>query len=201
MMNVTPITLVGRVLRLEPLTVAHADDLMAQLIPHPDTLKYHATLPTTYTPEAGPTYVEKILAIANMQPFAQISLETGRAIGITTYMDIRAAHRGLEIGNTWLGKDYHGKEVNPESKFLLLNHAFEHLGAIRVQLKTDSRNLQSQRAIEKLGAAKEGVLRQHHIMPDGFLRDTVMYSILDSEWPIVKERLLTRLGYDPLQAS
>jgi RimJ/RimL family protein N-acetyltransferase len=196
-MHLTPITLTGHLLRLEPLTLAHADDLMAQLIPHPDILAYHSTLPASYTPEAGPGYIEKLLAIPAMLPFAQILLDTGRAIGVTTFMDIRPAHHGLEIGSTWLGQPYHGQGINPESKYLLLRHAFEEQGAMRVQLKTDLRNLQSQRAIEKLGAHKEGILRQHILMPDGYRRDTVMYSILDSEWPAVKAGLEARLGYIP----
>ncbi len=112
-------------------------------------------------------------------------------------MDVRPAHRGLEIGYTWIARAYQGTRVNPECKYLLLRHAFEKLGAIRVQLKTDGRNLQSQHAIEKLGAVKEGVLRKHLILPDGYVRDTVMYSITDSEWPHVKSRLEARLGYIP----
>jgi RimJ/RimL family protein N-acetyltransferase len=110
-------------------------------------------------------------------------------------MDIQNANRGVEIGTTWIGRAYHGTRVNPEAKYLLLRHAFEEQGAIRVQLKTDSRNQQSQRAIEKLGAVKEGVLRNHMIMPDGYFRHTVMYSITDAEWPAAKARLEARLGY------
>jgi RimJ/RimL family protein N-acetyltransferase len=121
--------------------------------------------------------------------FAQIELTSGRAVGSTTYMDIRRADRGLEIGSTWLGKPWQRTGINTEAKFLLLRHAFEDLGAVRVQLKTDARNLQSQAAIERLGAVKEGILRQHMIVRDGFVRDTVMYSIVAAEWPGVKERL------------
>jgi RimJ/RimL family protein N-acetyltransferase len=109
-------------------------------------------------------------------------------------MDIRPKHMGLEIGTTWIGRAHQGTKVNPESKLLLLAHAFERLGCERVQLKTDGRNLQSQHAIEKLGAVKEGVLRKHMIMPDGFVRDTVMYSIVAAEWPDVKRGLEARLA-------
>ena len=129
-----------------------------------------------------------------MVPFAQVLIESGRAIGGTTYMDIQHANRGVEIGSTWIGRAHHGTRVNPEAKYLLLRHAFEEQGAIRVQLKTDSRNLQSQRAIEKLGAVKEGILRNHMIMPDGHYRHTVMYSLTDDEWPAAKARLEARLG-------
>jgi RimJ/RimL family protein N-acetyltransferase len=104
-------------------------------------------------------------------------------------MDIRPPHRGLEIGGTWYGKEFQRTSVNSECKYLLLRHAFEILGCIRVQLKTDSRNERSQRAIERIGAQREGVLRNHMIMPDGVYRHSVYYSLLDTEWPRVKERL------------
>jgi RimJ/RimL family protein N-acetyltransferase len=118
-------------------------------------------------------------------------------VGTTSYFDIRPEHRGLEIGYTWLGKAYQGTHINPENKYLLLRHAFETLGAIRVQLKTDRRNLQSQAAIAKLGAKLEGTLRKHSIMEDGYIRDAVMFSVIDLEWPEVKAGLERRLGYVP----
>jgi RimJ/RimL family protein N-acetyltransferase len=132
-----------------------------------------------------------------MCPFAIIHLETGTAIGVTTYMDIQNHNRGVEIGNTWVARPHQGTNVNPEAKYLLLRHAFDDQGALRVQLKTDRRNLQSQRAIEKLGAQHEGILRKHVVMPDGYIRDSVMYSITDDEWASVKARLESRLGYVP----
>ena len=108
---------------------------------------------------------------------------------MTCYLDIRAKERGLEIGFTWLAKALQGTQVNPECKYLLLRHAFEEQHALRVQLKTDGRNKQSQRAIEKLGAVREGVLRKHMIMPDGYVRDTVMYSITERQnWPAGRRR-------------
>ncbi len=122
-------------------------------------------------------------------PFAVIHLKSDRAIGATRFMDIRSEHRGLEIGGTWYGVDYQGSGINTEAKYLLLHHAFEVLGCIRVQMKTDLRNLRSQRAIEKLGAVKEGVLRNHMIRSDGLVRSSVMYSIIDREWPDVKRKL------------
>ena len=121
--------------------------------------------------------------------FVVIHLETGRAVGSTRYMDIQPQHRGLEIGGTWYAREHQRTGVNTECKYLLLRHAFEVLGCIRVQLKTDSRNEPSQRAIERIGAAREGVLRNHMIMPDGHFRHSVYYSIVDSEWPQVKARL------------
>ena len=108
-------------------------------------------------------------------------------------MDIRPEHRSLEIGSTWIGRAYHGTKINPECKLLLLQHAFENLGCLRVQLKTDERNLQSRAAIEKLGAKFEGTLRKHMVLHDGFVRNSAMYSITDEEWPAVKERCIKRL--------
>ena len=122
-------------------------------------------------------------------PFAVVERATGRAIGSTRYLDIRRNDRGLEIGWTWLGAAYQRTPTNTESKYLLLRHAFDDLGTIRVQLKTDLRNERSQRAIERLGAIREGVLRKHVILWDGFIRDTAYYSILDNEWPGVRKRL------------
>jgi RimJ/RimL family protein N-acetyltransferase len=108
-------------------------------------------------------------------------------------MNIMPKDRGLEIGGTWYAPEFQRTAVNTECKFLLLRHAFEELRAIRVQLKTDMRNERSQRAIERLGAIREGVLRNHMILPDGRYRDSVFYSILDTEWPGVKARLLEML--------
>jgi RimJ/RimL family protein N-acetyltransferase len=121
--------------------------------------------------------------------FTIIERASGRIVGSTRYLDITPAHRNLEIGWTWLASDVWRTPINTECKLLLLTHAFESMGMLRVQLKTDARNERSQRAIERIGGVKEGVLRQHRILPDGYVRDTVMYSILDSEWRGVKERL------------
>jgi RimJ/RimL family protein N-acetyltransferase len=121
--------------------------------------------------------------------FAVVLKETGVAVGSTRYMDIRRAHRGLEIGWTWLAPGVQRTRVNTEAKYLLLKHAFEDLGAVRVQLKTDARNTRSQRAIERIGGVMEGAHRRHMLTWDGHVRDTVYYSILDSEWPAAKQRL------------
>jgi RimJ/RimL family protein N-acetyltransferase len=137
-------------------------------------------------------FVERLLAYqaaGEALPFAVIDRETGRAIGCTRYMDIRTRNRGLEIGGTWYGRAYRRTGVNTECKYLLLRHAFEVYGCIRVQLKCDLRNEPSQRAIERLGATREGILRNHVIRPDGTIRSSVMYSITDAEWPGVRARL------------
>jgi RimJ/RimL family protein N-acetyltransferase len=127
-------------------------------------------------------------------PFAQIARAEGRAVGATRYLNISRSDLGLEIGWTWIGKRWQRTAINTEAKFLLLCHAFEDLGAARVQLKTDARNLQSQAAIARLGAVREGVLRKYQRTRNGFIRDTVMFSIVADEWPEVKGRLVEKLG-------
>lgn len=196
MLDVRPVTLTGRTVRLEPLSEEHVPDLAR--VGLDENIWRYMRYGSKHS-EAG--LRDWVLDLLRLQaagtdvPFAVIYLESGRAVGSTRYMNIEHAHRGLEIGGTWYGLDYQGTKVNPECKYLLLEHAFETLGCIRVQLKTDARNLRSQRAIEALGAVKEGTLRNHMILPDGYVRDSVFYSILDEEWPQVKTRLADRLGY------
>lgn len=139
-------------------------------------------------------FVMSLIALPKTLPFAVVPAHASYAVGITCYMDIRAAHSGLEIGLTWYGERFRGTAINPACKRLLLAHAFDDLGFERVQLKTDARNAHSQAAIRKLGATYEGTLRRHMRMPDGFMRDTVMFSILRSEWPQVRAQLDARLA-------
>jgi len=193
-MNIQPITLAGRSARLEPLQHRHADDLAVAATP--DLFVYHFP-PPEFTPAGFRLLIDGLNAAPAVCPFAIVHQASNRAIGVTTYLDIRPSDRGVEIGFTWVARQHQGTAVNPECKYLLLKHAFDDQQAIRVQLKTDLRNLQSQRAIEKLGALREGVLRKHMVRPDGYLRDTVMYSIIAEEWPAVRERLEARLGYVP----
>lgn len=138
-------------------------------------------------------YVRTMLALERTIPFVIIDARTSRPVGVTAYGDIREKHRGLEIGWTWLTASARGTRFNPQAKRLLLAHAYEVLGAHRVQLKTDARNLRSQAAISKLGATREGVLRKHMVMHDGYVRDTVMFSITAEQWPSVREQLDRRL--------
>jgi len=190
MMDVKPVTLTGRTVRLEPLGGRHVPGL-AQVGAEPSIWTYMPYGDVT-TESAMQIWVDNLLRhseAGDELPFVVIHLPTGRVAGATRYMDIRPPHRGLEIGGTWYGKEFQRTAVNTECKYLLLRHAFEILGCIRVQLKTDSRNERSQRAIERIGAVREGVLRNHMIMPDGVYRHSVYYSILDTEWPGVKERL------------
>lgn len=193
-MNPTPVVLYGDAVKLEPLDPSHADDLLAAGA-DPDIWRY--------MPMAQPdTVVQvrkwiddawKLAATGEQLPFAIVDPETGRAVGSTRYLDIHRNWRTLEIGWTWLAASVQRSAVNTETKLLLLKHAFDDQGALRVQFKTDARNLRSQQAIERLGAVKEGVLRKFRIAHDGFVKDVVFYSILDNEWPAVKERLVARL--------
>ena len=134
-------------------------------------------------------------------PFAIIDQVTDMLVGSTRWMDIARAHRRVEIGSTWLTPRVQRTLVNTEAKYLQLTHLFETLGAIRVQFKTDLRNTQSQRALEKLGAIRAGVLRRHMIVRDGFVRDSVYYGITDLDWPGVKRRLRERLMAEGAEAA
>lgn len=180
--------------RLEPLATAHVPDLLVAAA-DPDIWRY---LPE-FQPRTSAqmlAFVEKALATAaggTEIPFAIIDRSSGRCIGSTRYLDIQPANRHLEIGWTWLATAAQRTSINTECKLLLLRHAFEDLSAIRVQLKTDGRNLRSQNAIMRIGAIYEGRLRQHRIMPDGFVRDTVYFSVIADEWPGVQQRLMRKL--------
>jgi RimJ/RimL family protein N-acetyltransferase len=194
-LNVRPVTLKGRYVRLEPLEKQHAAGMADVGVD--SEIWLHMPYGDINSREQVEAWVDKLLEQAQSGvavPFAVIHLESGRIAGATRYMDIRPAHRGLEIGGTWYGAEFRRTVVNTEAKFLLLRHAFEELGCIRVQLKTDSRNQRSQRAIERLGAVREGVLRNHMILPDGIIRHSVYYSIVESEWPTVKQGLLAKLS-------
>jgi RimJ/RimL family protein N-acetyltransferase len=195
MMQIEPVILTGRVVRLEPLAEAHAADL-AEVGLDPEIWRY-MLYGDVNSPEKMLGFVRDLLARqarGTDLPFAVICLETGRAIGCTRYLDIRPRDLAVEIGGTWYGPAYQRTAVNTEGKYLLLRHAFEALRCIRVQFKTDLRNVRSQRAIERLGAVREGVLRNHMITPNGTVRDSVYYSIIASEWPTVKARLEGWLG-------
>jgi RimJ/RimL family protein N-acetyltransferase len=134
-------------------------------------------------------YLQRQQAKGTDLPFAVVLRETGLAIGMTRYMDIQPENRALEVGGTWYTPAFQRTAVNTECKYLLMQYAFETLKYIRVQIKTDLRNERSQRAIERIGALREGVLRNHMILPDGAVRSSVYYSVLIEEWPIIKQRL------------
>lgn len=188
--QVTPVTLQGTRVSLEPLAAAHIPGLVE--VGLEPSIWRHLLYGDVDSPERMRAFVEDLLARQAQGtdlPFVVIHQPSGKLAGCTRYLDIQPTNRALEIGGTWYGLEYQRTAVNTESKYLLLRHAFEILGAVRVQFKTDELNLRSQIAIERLGAVREGVLRHHMIRPDGTLRSSVYYSILAPEWPAVKQRL------------
>ncbi len=189
-MDVSPLTLEGKLVRLEPLAQKHADDLF-QAVQHPEIWELMLAPGPRTLQEMHDSIEQCIQSVAAGEKvwFAIVRCADNRAVGMTSYMDIHRRDRGMEIGGTWLTPPVWRTPINTECKYLLLRHAFEVLGCIRVQLKTDERNVRSQRAIERLGAVKEGILRKYQITHTGYQRNTVMYSIIESEWPHVKKRL------------
>jgi N-acetyltransferase len=193
--NPLPVTLEGTHVRLEPLALKHADDLFAASR-YPEIWEFLIAAPIQTLDEMR-AWIEKAqqqTAAGTNIWFATIRRADHRAVGVTSCLNISRADGGLEIGGTWLTPEVWRTAVNTECKYLLLRHAFETLGCIRVQIKTDERNVRSQRAIERLGAVKEGVLRKYQVTHTGHQRNTVMYSIIDTEWLVVKERLEGFLG-------
>jgi RimJ/RimL family protein N-acetyltransferase len=187
-------TFTGRYVRLEPLTIDHADGLL-EAGKDPDVWTWlTARQPTDLA--AMRAYVARMLAQYDTQtvvPWVQIDARTGEVAGVTTYHDLAPDHRALCIGSTWLGGNWHRTGVNTEAKLMLLARAFDTLGAHRVGWMTHHNNHRSQRALERLGARREGVLRKHKILPDGSVRDTVVYSMINSEWPAARVALQARL--------
>jgi len=188
--EIKPVVLTGKYVRLEPMTEEHVPGLAE--IGVGQTFWDFMLYGNINTVDDMRNWVMDILARAEKGtdlPFVAIHLASGRVAGATRYLNIMPKDRGLEIGGTWYGPEFQRTPVNTECKYVLLQHAFETLGCIRVQLKTDLRNERSQKAIERIGAVKEGILRNHMILPDGRYRDSVYYSILDTEWLEVKKRL------------
>jgi len=186
----TPVTLEGKAVRLEPLTEAHVPALAA--VGKDESIWKLMVYGQLNNEEDMRRWVQSLLkgqAAGTDLPFVVIHLASGRVAGATRYMEIRPAHRSLEIGGTWYGLEFQHTIVNTECKYLLLRYAFETLGTVRVQFKADVRNERSWHAIERIGAKREGLLRKHYILPDGVIRDSFFYSILDDEWPGVKARL------------
>jgi len=189
-----PVTLEGRCVRLEPLSLAHLDGLCA--VGLEDEL-WRWTLVQVRTRDDMRRYVESALAAqasGAALPFATVERAGGRVAGSTRFGAAEPAHRRVEIGWTWLGREFRRTALNTEAKLLMFGHAFERLGCVRVELKTDVLNRRSRAAILRLGAKEEGVLRRHMITAGGRARDTVYYSVLDSEWPQVRAGLEARLA-------
>lgn len=189
-MKVEPVELHGKLVRLEPLADVHVSDLY-------ESSRDPALW--TYKPVEAPWSVAQMTQLVagtladqragRCVPFAIVEAESGRAVGETRYHNFTLSDRGLEIGWTWLAPHVQRTGVNTECKFLLLRHAFEQWAAARVQFRTHHLNTASQRALQRLGAVREGVLRRHMLMPDGSWRDSVYYSIIETEWPAVRTRL------------
>lgn len=184
----------GRHVVLEPLEESHLPGLAAAGS-DPDLWRW--TTQVVDTPEAMALYVAAALVEreeGRSIPFAQVERATGRVVGSTRFGNLSPEHRRVEIGWTWIAAPWQRTAINTEAKRLLLGHAFDTLGCIRVELKTDARNEPSRRAILRLGATEEGTLRHHMITGTGRIRDTVYFSILREEWPGVRERLDARLA-------
>jgi N-acetyltransferase len=185
-------TLPGEHVRLEPLDPEHAEGLF-EAGSDPAIWTWLAVRQPSDV-EGMHRIIDKALSDDSRLAWAQVDAKTGEVAGTTSFYQIDPSHRILSIGHTWIGKRWQRTPLNGEAKLLMLRHAFEKLGANRVSLETDIRNEASQRANERLGAQREGVLRAHRVRPDGTLRDTVVYSVIAQEWPAVEEKLVERLS-------
>lgn len=193
-----PVILAGTHVRLVPLSAEHLNDLF-EAGKDPAIWTY-MTAPVFGIRKEAQAWLSG--ALSEMERGLQIAFAitlkpSGRAIGSTRFLNIRRKDRVLEIGWTWIGSKFQRSAVNTECKFLLLQHAFEELGAVRVEFKTDSRNIRSQKALERIGAVREGILRKHMILKNGYIRDTVYYSIIDDEWPGIKSHLQALMNKYP----
>lgn len=175
--------------------VRHAPGLFA--VTDPDTFRYFPACPPAWELAAFTDYLTTHAASPRTRAFVAFDA-AGQIVGSTSYLDIDPANRAVEVGSTWYTPAARGTVINPQCKLLMLTHAFEALGCVRVTLKCDARNTHSQRAIAKLGAVREGVLRRHRIMHDGFVRDTVYFGITHDEWPTIRDNLCRRIGPDPV---
>jgi len=190
----TPVILTGKVVRLEPLDEKHIPSLA--LAGSDESIWKYMLYASPTSEESMAAWVRDILGrqqAGTDLPFTVFHIASGLAAGATRYLEMRPIHRSLEIGGTWYSPEFQHTPVNTECKYLMLNYAFEEMGCIRVQFKVDARNERSIQAIERLGAVREGVLRNHYILQDGSFRDSIYFSILDREWPEIKKRLEQRL--------
>jgi RimJ/RimL family protein N-acetyltransferase len=195
---IKPVTLRGIHATLEPLAPAHLDDLRHAVTDGELWKLWYTNVPA---PDQMASEIARRLALqekGSMQPFVVRRNDTGAVCGMTTYMEIDANNRRVEIGSTWTAASAQRSGINTESKLMLLAHAFESLGCIAVEFRTHWMNHQSRAAIARLGAKQDGVLRAHRIMADGSLRDTVVFSITAPEWPAVRSHLLYKLGRDSI---
>ncbi len=183
----------GEHVRLEPLNHSHKEELALAC---EDGKLYELWYTWVPSPESMSADIDRRLdlyAAGTMMPFATIDKSSGKAIGMTTYMNMKLENFKVEIGSTWLAASYQKTAINPEAKLLMLGYAFGDLNCIAVELRTHEKNNQSRAAIEKLGAKLDGILRNDMIMANGSIRNTAVYSITKEEWPSVRERLIRRL--------
>ncbi|MEO8557602.1 MAG: GNAT family protein [Rhodospirillales bacterium] len=204
-MDLTPTILEGDIVRLEPLAPVHIDALTTAGA-DPSVFRWTQLPDMRWTYEQGcleaPTralvagYVEQAQSwqkAGTALPFATVVKQAGHAVGSTRFANIDVANKRAEIGWTWLASDWQRSGANTEAKYLMLRHAFERMGCIRVEFKTDRRNDKSRAALLRIGAIQEGILRQHFVLSDGTYRDSVYFSVLDNEWPRVKSELEAKL--------
>jgi N-acetyltransferase len=189
-----PVRLTGDLVTLEPLNPDHHDELVTAASDGRLWELWYTSVPSPATMRADIAAKLAEQAEGTRLPFTVRRNDTGVAVGMTTYLNVEADVPRLEIGSTWTAVSAQRTGVNAESKLLLLAHAFEVLGCLAVEFRTHWHNRQSRAAIERLGAKQDGILRQHRRMADGSLRDTVVFSIIDSEWPAVRNGLRARLG-------
>jgi N-acetyltransferase len=189
-----PVTLRSDIVTLEPLAARHHDDLVEAVKDGELWGLWYTAIPR---PEKMSAEIERRLGLqktGSMLPFAVIDNASSRAVGMTTYMNIDAPNRRVEIGSTWYRKSVQRTPLNTQCKLMLLGHAFEALNCIAVEFRTHFFNHQSRKGIERLGAKLDGILRSHSIQPNGTLRDTCVYSIVAAEWPTVKAHLAYQLS-------
>lgn len=192
-----PVTLRGSHATLEPLSHARCDELIEAVRDGELWNLWYTFIPT---PDQVAADIDKRLAEqrnGTMLPFTVVDTLTGKAVGMTTYMNIDAANQRVEIGSTWYRKSVQRTPLNTECKLMLLAHAFETLDCVAVEFRTHFLNHQSRRAIERLGAKLDGILRSHRRMADGTLRDTCVYSIIAGEWPMIRSHLTYQLARPP----
>ncbi|MEM1430234.1 MAG: GNAT family protein [Pseudomonadota bacterium] len=187
------VILEGHHVRIEPLEERHGPDLSEAAADGDLHLLWYTSVPEPQGIAEEIARRRALRAAGSMQPFALCDPRSGAAVGMTTYMNIDAANRRVEIGSTWMRRAVQRTALNTEAKFLLLRHAFETLDCIAVEFRTHVLNQQSRRAIERLGARLDGILRAHQILPNGTLRDTAVYSITAADWPTIRAHLTFQL--------
>ena len=189
-----PVVLTGPHVRLEPLEQRHCGDLIDAVQDGELWRLWYTSIPAPEKMEAEIARRRNLQTAGSMLPFAVIDVASGKAVGMTTYMNVDAVNKRIEIGSTWYRRSVQRTPINTQCKLLLLTHAFESLGCIAVEFRTHFFNHASRRGIERLGAKLDGILRSHQLASDGTLRDTCVYSIVASEWPTVKSHLNWQLS-------